>query len=194
MYIPKHFEFTDENEIYAFVEANSFGQLISSVGGKLFSTHLPFLLSKDKSKVLGHFARENPQHTEVDGQEVLITIVGAHDYISPSWYNSPGVPTWNYQAVHIYGQCKVLRNPEDFEEIVNDLTSKYESTFEIPWLPQYKSSMLGAILGFEVTITNIQCKYKLSQNRSLQDRAQVIRQLKARGSNRLAEAMERNEL
>ncbi len=194
MYIPKHFEITNDDEIFAFIDANAFGQLISNVDGKLFSTHMPFLLSRDKSKLLGHLALHNPQHTEINAQEVLVTIEGAHDYISPSWYSSPGVPTWNYQAVHIYGQCSVTKNPEWLHEIVSALTKKYEAAFETPWQPEYKSSMLGAIVGVEVTISEIQCKYKLSQNRPPEDRAQVIEQLRAVGSNNLAEAMARNEL
>ena len=194
MYIPKHFEITDQDEIFSFLEANAFGQLISNVNGKIFSTHLPLLLSKDKSKILGHLALKNPQHAELEGQEVLITIEGAHDYISPSWYGSPGVPTWNYQAVHIYGQCAVSNNSEDLLEIVNALTTKYEAAFKTPWLPEYKPAMLGAIVAFEVTISEIQCKYKLSQNRSSDDRVKVIEQLKENGSHKLAEAMGRNEL
>lgn len=194
MYIPKHFEITDKDEVFAFVEANAFGQLISTVDGKIFSTHLPFLVSEDRAKIIGHLAIQNPQHADIDGQEVLITIEGAHDYISPSWYNSPGVPTWNYQAAHIYGQCSVFRGAEELQEIVNALTTKYEAAFESPWQPKYKPSMLGGIVGVEITINEIQCKYKLSQNRSLQDRSQVIEQLKVVGSNKLAEVMERNEL
>ncbi len=194
MYIPKHFEVTDKEEIFAFVEANAFGQLISNVNGRLFSTHLPFLLSEDRSKIIGHLALQNPQHAEIDGQEVLITLEGAHDYISPTWYSSPGVPTWNYQAVHIYGECKVFRDIKELQDIVNALTNKYEAAFEKPWQPEYNPSMLGAIVGVEVTINEIQCKYKLGQNRSSQDRSQVIKQLKSVGSNSLAKAMERNEL
>ena len=194
MYIPKHFEVTDKDEIFAFVEANAFGQLISNVNGRLFSTHLPFLLSENQSKIIGHLALQNPQHTEIDGQEVLITLEGAHDYISPAWYSSPGVPTWNYQAVHIYGECAVFREAKELQNLVNALTNKYEAAFEKPWRPEYKSSMLGGIVGVEVTINEIQCKYKLSQNRPSQDRSQVINQLKAVSSNGLAEAMERSEL
>jgi transcriptional regulator len=104
------------------------------------------------------------------------------------------VPTWNYQAVHIYGRCGVLRSTEELQEIVHALTAKYEAGYENPWQPVYKPSMLGAIVGFEVTITEIQCKYKMSQNRSVQDRLQVIERLKAVGSSKLAELMERNEL
>ncbi|MES9970198.1 MAG: FMN-binding negative transcriptional regulator [Candidatus Thiodiazotropha sp.] len=194
MHIPKHFEITDKDEIFAFIQANTFGQLISNVNGRHFSTHLPFLLSEDKSEMIGHLALPNPQHTEIDGQEVLITLDGAHGYISPAWYNSPGVPTWNYQAVHIYGQCKVFQDSEELQNVVNSLTAKYESVFETPWQPEYSISMLKAIIGVKVTINEIQCKYKLSQNRSLQDRTQVISKLKAIGSIELAKAIESNEL
>ena len=192
MYIPRHFEVTDHDEIFAFIEANGFGQIISLLQGKLFSTHIPFLLSSDKQKLVGHLAKQNPQHFDMDKQEVLVTLQGPHDYISPSWYQSPGVPTWNYQAVHIYGVCEVFDDHEKINIIVDSLTEKYESSFEVPWLPDYKASMLGAIVGIEVSIKEIQCKYKLSQNRPEGDREQVIKQLENTGSGSLAEAMRRN--
>jgi len=72
---------------------------------------------------------------------------------------------------------------------VDTLTSQYESSFETPWIPEYNESMLNAIVGFEMKITDIQCKYKLSQNRSEQDKKQVIEALKARGSAQLSQAM-----
>jgi transcriptional regulator len=194
VYIPKHFEVRDKTEIASFVETNAFGQLISNVGGKLFSTHMPFLLSHDKDKIIGHLALQNPQHSDLNGQEVLITIEGPHDYISPSWYASPGVPTWNYQALHIYGKARVFSSNENIKSVVDALTQKYESALPQPWKPEYKEDMLSAIVGVEITISKIECKYKLSQNRSSQDRSQVIEHLRAKGSNKLAASMERNEL
>jgi len=194
VYIPKHFEVNDKEEIYAFFEANAFGQLISNVGGKPFSTHMPFLLSEDKTKIFGHLALQNQQHSELEGQEVLVTLQGVHDYISPSWYSAPGVPTWNYQSVHIYGHGEVFTEPEKLKFVVDTLTQKYESAFAKPWQPEYRATMLQAIVGVEITIREIQCKYKLSQNRSDQDRLQVVTRLKDLGSNKLAEAMVRNEL
>lgn len=194
MYIPKHFEIDDEDEVFAFIEANAFGQLVSNLSGRLFSSHIPFLISQDRTKIIGHLAKQNPQHTELAGQEVLITLQGPHDYISPSWYTGPGVPTWNYQAVHIYGQCQVFHDPDELKEVVDTLTNQYEASFQVPWQPNYKASMLSAIIGVEVTINEIQCKYKLSQNRSTQDRLQVIEKLEALGSTKLVKAMVRNEL
>jgi len=192
LYIPKHFEINDENEVFAFIENNAFGQLVCDVRGRLFSTHIPFLVSEDRTKVIGHMAHQNPQHHALAEQEVLVTLEGPHDYVSPSWYRSPGVPTWNYQAVHIYGQCRVFRDTQQLRKVVDALTAKYESVFEKPWQPDYNASMLRAIVGVEISITEIQCKYKLSQNRSSQDREQVIEHLSLLGSNRLSDAMKRN--
>ena len=193
MFIPKSFKVIDEKEIQAFIQANAFGQLISSKDGHLLCTHIPFLVSDDKTKLIGHLAKINPQAQDIEDQEVLITLQGAHDYISPSWYEAPGVPTWNYQAVHVYGKCKTFDEPEALKTVVDTLTHKYESHFDQPWKPNYKAAMLGAIIGFEVVISEIQAKYKLSQNRSDQDRKQVIDALENIGSNELVKAMKRNE-
>ena len=194
MFIPKQFEVTDEKEKYAFIEANAFGQLVSNSAGRLFSTHIPFLLSSDKTKLIGHLAKQNPQAQDIEGQEVLVSLQGPHDYISPSWYAGSGVQTWNYQSVHIYGGCKLFSSPDALKQAVDNLTNRYESNFSIPWQPKYNPSMLSAIIGIEITISEIQCKYKLSQNRSTQDQEQVIEQLKANGSNQMAKAMQRNKL
>lgn len=192
MYIPKKFKVNDKKEIFSFVENNAFGQIISNSEGRLFSTHIPFLLSEDKTKIFGHLAKQNPQLSDLDGQEVLITLQGAHGYISPSWYSAPGVPTWDYQVTHIYGRANVFNNTKQLQMLVDKITEKYESTFENPWEPEYKKSMLAAITGIEVTIMEIQCKYKLSQHLSPQDQLQVIENLKSQGSQSLAEAIKIN--
>ncbi len=189
MYIPQHFEVTDRKKILAFIKANAFGQLVSSVGGRLFSSHLPFFLSNDKQSLICHVAKRNPQWEDIEDQEVLITFQGAHDYVSPSWYRSPGVPTWNYQAVHVYGKPELITEPEELKSIVNEFTKIYESSFKKPWEPEYKNALLNVIIGIEIKITELQCKYKLSQNRSEGDRMQVAEQLQMRGSMQLAQVM-----
>ena len=189
MYLPPHFQVTDEKEIFTFIEANAFGQLISTVDGRHFATHVPFLVSPDKSCLLTHLARLNPQHLKISGQEVLIILAGPHDYISPSWYTGAGVPTWNYQTVHLYGQCRRIDDPPALRGIVDGLAAKYEAGFDHHWQPRYSTRMLDAIVGLEISITDVQCKYKLSQNRSSQDQDNVIRQLRDAGSDALADAM-----
>lgn len=195
MYIPKDFLQSDEHEIADFINANAFGELISIVNNQLFSSPMPFLLSGDGKSLLGHLALANPQCKSIDDQDVLVTLSGPHDYISPNWYTSRGVPTWNYQAVHINGTCRVFREPERLKGVVDALTEKYEASFEQPWRPDYNEGMLNAIVGVEISLSTVQCKYKLSQNRSTEDQSQVVEQLKAVGSEKLANEMIRvNEI
>jgi len=189
MYIPQHFEVTNREEIFAFIKANVFGQLISTVEGRLFSSHIPFSLGSNGQSLICHVAKRNPQWEGIEGQEVLVTFQGPHDYISPSWYNSPGVPTWNYQAVHVYGKPKLVTEKEKLRSIINELTKIHESSLKQPWGPEYKDSLLDIIIGIEIKITDIQCKYKLSQNRPEKDQLQVIKELKNRGSVQLSSVM-----
>jgi transcriptional regulator len=193
MYIPKYFEVTETEEILAFIKANSFGQLISYVEGRLFSSHLPFLISDGGGSLICHLAKNNPQWESIVKQEVLATFQGPHDYISPSWYCSSVVTTWNYQAVHVYGRAKIITDHEELRKIVNDLTQRHESSFQNPWCSEYKESLLQAIIGIEIEVSEIQAKYKLSQNRLENDRKQLIKKLESVGAVLLAEAM-KNEL
>lgn len=189
MYIPKPFEITDAETIFAFIQQNAFGQLISSVDKRPFATHVPFLLAQDRSVLATHLAKQNPQLENIDNQEVLLIFAGPHAYISPQWFGSPGVPTWNYQAVHIYGKCATFSEPERLKQLVETLTNKYEKDFEQPWEPEYNEKLLQAIVGVEVRILDIQCKYKLSQNKSRADRIAIVENLEKVGAAAMAEAM-----
>ena len=191
MLLPPQFKVDDPDHVFAFLQANNFGQLISVEEGRPVSTHMPFLLSEDRTHLLGHFARANSQWQSVENQPVLITFQGPHDYISPSWYQSAGVPTWNYQAIYLYGECVVHHDNATKAGIVGKLTQFHESGFEKPWQPDYAESMLNGIVGVTVNITEIQCKYKLSQNRSDQDRQGAIDNLQALGSHQVADEMKK---
>lgn len=190
MHIPKAFEINDHEIAFELVQANAFGQLISSIDGLPFSTHIPFLVSDDLAYLQGHLGIKNLQLKELEGKEVLAVFSGEHDYVSPSWYQSPGVPTWNYQAVHIYGRCTLMHDKSALRALVDGLTRKYESTMRAPWEPEYNPAMLKAIVGFKIEITDVQCQFKLSQNRSNEDRLAVIEHLKQSGKVKLAAAMQ----
>lgn len=189
MYIPKHFEITDEKLIDEFIEANGFGQLISIHEGSMVSTHMPFLFDARRRVLIGHLARANPQWQQIQSQKVLVTLQGEHAYVSPSWYESAGVPTWNYQAVHIEGMAESFTEPERLKPLVDSLTEQYESSCPTPWKPDYAASMLRGIVGIEIAITSLQCKFKLSQNRSRQDQDAVKERFSDSGHEGLAEAM-----
>ena len=194
MYVPDHFKVSEQEEIFAFLEANAFGQLISLQDNRLTASHLPFLLSSDRNNLRCHLARQNTQWQQLGEQQVLVTFLGPHDYISPSWYQTPGVPTWNYQALHVYGHCRVFDAADELATLVDSLSQRYESAFETPWEPQYRDAMLKAIVGVEIGIDEIQCKYKLSQNRSAADQQGAIDKLDNKGSESLAQAMRKQLL
>jgi transcriptional regulator len=170
MYVPSHFSVTEQEEMFSFLDANAFGQLISVTDHRLTASHLPFLVTDDRKHLHCHLARQNSHWQALEGQQVLVTFQGPHDYISPSWYQTPGVPTWNYQAVEA-------------------LSTRYESGFDEPWEPEYRDAMLKAIVGVEIEIEELQCKYKLSQNRPTQDHQPVIDKLDELGSESLVQAM-----
>jgi transcriptional regulator len=189
MYVPEKFQVDDLDELFAFVAANAFGQLVSLHDGRPVVTHLPFLVADDRKTLRCHVARQNPQWQQIENQPVLATFLGPHDYISPSWYTGAGVPTWNYQAAHVYGRCRVFDDADELAALVDALSGVYEARFESPWQPRYPDSMLKAIVGIELAIDDIQGKYKLSQNRPAADHAPVMEQLEELGSDALVTAM-----
>ncbi len=191
MHIPSSFKVSDQGELFSFINQYSFGQLISIDDDRPCSTHIPFLLDSENKKLICHLAKINTQWKSIHDQEVLITFLGPHDYISPTWYVGNGVPTWDYQAVHVYGKATVINDHEILKNMVDELSSKYESKKPDPWLGEYADEMLSAIIGIEIDIKEIQGQYKLSQNRSKEDREQVIKTLKKNGSKQLSRAIKK---
>ena len=134
-------------------------------------------------------ARANPQWQKIAEQEVLAVFTGPHGYISPSWYETEGVPTWNYQSVHVYGRGSCFNDLDRLENTVKELSRINEAVFEQPWKPDFDKKRLKGIIGIEIAISDIQAKAKLSQNRSEADKLEVVKQLNARGNPQLAAAM-----
>lgn len=189
MFNPDYFKIDDRDEMLNFLIANNFGLLISLQDGVPCASHLPFLPDSDGKTLYCHLARANPQWQQLEGQRVLVALQGTHDYISPTWYQTPGVPTWNYQALHIYGTCRVFDDADELSKLVNSLAAHHEAGSDNPWQPQYGAKMLRGIVGVEIAIDEMQCKYKLSQNRPGEDHVPVIEQLEKRGADDLAAAM-----
>lgn len=188
MFIPKHFQ--GHSDGLAFIAANSFGQLMSHSSQGMGCTHLPMLPTDNGQRLIGHVARINPQAELPEGHPVLCVFAGPHGYVSPSWYLRPGVPTWNYEAAHVSGHLHWEDDAERAGEIVEQLTAFYEAAEETPWVPSYPPQMLNAIRAFTVVIERVEFKQKLSQNRSVDERKNVINAVRAQGNEPLAAAME----
>jgi transcriptional regulator len=189
MYVPAHFAETDGTKLHDFIEQNSFGLLVSQVDGLPFATHLPFLLDRTTGahgSLIGHLARANPHGRQLDGQTALAVFAGPHAYISPTWYEAQNVvPTWNYVAVHAYGQVRVLEEKEALLEIVQQSVALYEANMPAPWTLEPSSvfveRMLGQIIAFRIEIERLEGKWKLNQNHPVERREKVIRALRDQG-------------
>ncbi|MEC0768517.1 FMN-binding negative transcriptional regulator [Bacillus atrophaeus] len=201
MYIPKYYKVTNVDDIWDFVQNNSFGTIVTTAQGKPIATHLPLQLMKEGGTyyITGHIAYGNPQwRTFETCEDVLVMFQGPHAYISSSWYEKENVPTWNYQAVHLYGTASIL-NEEELKHDLTMLLQKYEKYRKNPILwdklsPQLLESQLKGIVGFKIKVGEIQASYKLSQNRNETDYMNIIDQLRKKGdpnSKQMAELMEK---
>ncbi|WP_409509006.1 FMN-binding negative transcriptional regulator [Bacillus spizizenii] len=200
MYIPKYYKVTNINEIWDFVKENSFGTIVTTRKGKPIATHLPLQLVQegDTYFITGHIAYGNPQwRTFETSEDVLVMFQGPHAYISSSWYKQENVPTWNYQAVHVYGTASIL-NEEELKQDLTSLLQKYEKHRENPVLwdrlsPQLLGQELKGIVGFKIRVQEIQAANKLSQNRNEEDYQNIVNKLyeeKDINSQQMAQLME----
>jgi len=201
MYIPKYFEENENKRIIAVANEYAFATVITSNEGVPTASHLPLIIEEKENQnliVLGHMAKANEQwHHFKSNNEVLVIFQGPHAYISPSNYEGTGVPTWNYAAVHLYGLAEVFTNENKLRQVIESLTNKYEASQSTPWVPEYPSKMLDAIVGFEIKVNRIEAKFKLSQNRPKGDRNNVIHNLSSSADESVkgvARLMTENEL
>lgn len=203
MYIPKAFDVNDKTKLFDFVKSNSFGILFSQDEDGPFATHLPFLIDENKGNngvLIGHMAKPNPHWKKLINKEIIVVFPGPHAYISPTWYNEANtVPTWNYVAVHIYGEFKMIEDKDDMEGILEKTVSFYESSMPNPWVAEFDDKfideLMNGIIGFEISINKIEGKWKLNQNHSIQRQQNLINGLKTRNeydSQKIAKLMERN--
>jgi transcriptional regulator len=181
MYIPKHFVNHNTTEVKDFIRQFSFGILITG-GQELQATHIPLDLSKDGNFLSGHLSKANPQVQELsEGAEVLSIFNGPNSYISSSWYNHENVPTWNYIAVHVKGNIRLLGQDALYQRLV-EMVDKHEHTSVNPvsvegMSAEYMRNQMRGIIGFDIEITSIQASYKLSQNRDEINHKNIIKEL-----------------
>ena len=196
MYTPSFNRIDDEEQIRRFVAAARSAEFVTvDPDGIPVATLLPIMW--DKGVVLAHMARANPQwkaiaagragNQHLDGSPALLICSGPEAYISPSWYAAKAehgrvVPTWNYSAVHLSGIVRVHEDREWLRDVVTRLTGVHEDGRSEPWQPsdapeRYIDGQLAGIVGLEITVSRVEGKAKLSQNRPVEDRRSVVHHL-----------------
>ncbi len=186
MYIPNVYREDDVEKLVAFMRANSFATLVSTLEGVLSASHIPLVvtLQDEIVKLTGHLAKPNPQWKAFRTSESLAIFTGPHAYISPSLYEKhESVPTWNYIAVHAYGIPQIITQGDSRElmdKMIDEMIDRYGPDYKSQWHSLsfgFREGMMNGIIGFEMVVTRLEGKYKLSQNRSQIDQHNVAHEL-----------------
>lgn len=183
MYIPTYFEEKDRTKILSFMRQYTFATIVNNNNGKLAATHLPFVIVERGNDIIliSHFAKANDHWRCLVQNEPMVIFSEPHAYISPRHYDHEQiVPTWNYIAIHAYGKARLIEDDAGKLELLAKTIQCFESTYQQQWnslTDKYKTGMLKGIVGFEIEVTDLQAKYKLSQNRTVTEKEKIINEL-----------------
>ena len=171
MYSPPYNRVEERSELVDFMRRNSFATLVTATGGVPQASHLPVIIADGAAGIVihSHMAKNNPQWQEFFEDEVLVVFAGPHAYVSPRWYeDKERVPTWNYAAVHAYGKVTVITDRAAKHAAQRELVAQLDPQ----WLPrfdalraEYVEGMLNGIVTFDIAVTRLETRWKLSQNR-----------------------------
>lgn len=182
MYIPAHHAEPDRARLLRLMHDHPFATLITAPDGVPFATHLPVLVEEDGDQLTlhSHVARANPhwRHFEPESAQALVIFQGPHALVQPQWYTSrPNVPTWNYAVVHARGPIRIT---EGEAALTTARRLMARLTPDAPPIPaEFETKLLGGVVTFELRVTQLDGKFKLSQNKSEADQARVADQLSA---------------
>ena len=180
MYIPKLNLVTDRDEIVSFMKRFSFATIITAKNNLPTATHLPFVVTIKEDNIIltSHFAKANEHWKDIESNKVLVIFSGPHAYISPENYDKEqNVPTWNYISVHACGQGRLITETDRTFEVLESTIDNYDTSYRQQWdnLPgEYKLKMSKAIVAFDIAVTDLQGKKKLSQNRTDAEQQKII--------------------
>ena len=186
MYTPIHNVEEDRAKLYDFMRAYSFATLVTLQDARPQATHLPFMVkaSGEDCTLLAHMARANPQWQDfTDAREALVIFQEPHGYVSPRHYETPlSVPTWNYIAVHAYGQPRIIEADDEKLGLLESMIREHDEAYIKQWreLPAaYISTKLKGIVAFEMHVLRLEARWKLSQDRTPRERGRIIEEFSA---------------
>lgn len=187
MYIPAAFDECRPDVLASLIADHPLGLLISNGRSGLAVSPIPFLYRPDDGNgtLAGHVARANPHWKDLDhAAECLVVFQGADAYVTPSWYPSKRetrkvVPTWNYEVVELKGAPRVVTDEAWLRTQVAELTGLMERRRAVPWRvsdapDDFIQVQAKAIVGVEIRIVAIAGKWKMSQNRTVEDAQGVV--------------------
>ena len=187
MHPSKLFRNPNRQSNISFVKERSFGALVVVAEGRPLVSHIPFQLSKDGAYLEAHLVASNPILQALGSpQEATMIVSGCDAYVSPDWYNvEDQVPTWNYVAVNLFGDIRKLARSE-LRGVLERLSQNMEERLlpKPPWkLDKLKDQtfekLSRQIVPIGMDIKSMEETWKLSQNKSVDARAGVVKGMRA---------------
>lgn len=187
MYTPAAFRFEHATAMISFMKQYSFATIITMKEDLPIATHLPFQVIEQEGSLLlrSHFAATNEQAAVIASVPSLVIFSEPHAYISPAEYDKrESVPTWNYMAVHAYGTATIIREEKQVLSLLEEMIREVEPSYLEQWnglSDKYRNGMMKGIVAFEIPVTDLQGKKKLSQNKTAAERDRIINRLESEG-------------
>jgi len=201
LYQPPHFAVGQRDLALELMRRHPLAAIVSAGhGGEPMVSHAPLVASRhgDGLVLHGHLAKPNPQWKQwTDGDRVLAIFHGGDAYVSPSCYEvEQAVPTWNYVVVHAACVVTLWHDADAKERVLKALIDAHDIPYRRRWDEldiEWRERMKGGIVAFDLAVERLDVKFKLSQNRSLADRAGVLQAMQQgdAGAQELAEWMRR---
>jgi transcriptional regulator len=187
MYVPTQFATASQADMFTLMNENPLGALVRLGADGLQADHIPFELVPPSADapcglLRAHVGRANPVWQAEDAQ-VLVLFQGASRYVSPLLYDIAAaggrvVPTWNYTVVHAHGRLRAIDDPAWILAQMTRLTRRHEDAqagWKVEDAPrEFVEKVVRTTVGIEIAIDRLEAKFKMSQNRTPEDRARVL--------------------
>lgn len=188
MYLPRHFEETEQRRLIQLIRSAPLATLIVTSDAGIEANHIPFVLMETDSGqhcLRAHIPRANPLYRIIQtSHDCLAIFYGPNGYVSPSWYASKKVdgkvvPTWNYSVVHAQGRIRVVDEAQWVRDQLLALTQQNEAAREHSWQvddapASFTAAMIKGLVGLEIEVERLVGKSKMSQNQPYENQKSVL--------------------
>jgi len=195
MYCPVKFVENRLPVLHDLIRVHSLGTWTCWADDQLVVNHIPFYLDENTGEfgtLFGHVAKANPIWTLItDSTQSVVVFQGPQSYIRPAWYPSKKehgkvVPTWNYAVVHAHGRPEIIEDKQWLLEHVAMLSDEQEAGQQDPWKvsdapEEFTHKLVNGIVGISIPIQSLDGRWKVSQNKTIDDASGVVSGLNESG-------------
>lgn len=117
-FVPEHYEFSDQNELMAYIKGNPVAQIFANHKGEMHLTSAPFIHAPNEgndTRLAGHIAGRNAYGDAIKaGVEAVAQFISPGAYISPRWFQENiTAPTFSYVSVQARGRFVPISDADE---------------------------------------------------------------------------------